>query len=65
MRSSHKTFATIFLLMLPPLFWAGNAIVGRLMVGVIPPLTLNFLRWAIALLLLLPFCYRLFVQLIE
>ena len=62
MRSSHKTFATIFLLMLPPLFWAGNAIVGRLMVGVIPPLTLNFLRWAIALLLLLPFCYRLFVQ---
>ncbi|MEY3047402.1 MAG: hypothetical protein RL424_724 [Pseudomonadota bacterium] len=62
MRSSHKTFVTIFLLMLPPLFWAGNAIVGRLMVGVIPPLTLNFLRWAIALLLLLPFCYRLFVE---
>ena len=62
MRSFHKTFVTIFLLMLPPLFWAGNAIVGRLMVGVIPPLTLNFLRWAIALLLLLPFSYSLFFK---
>ena len=62
MRSSHKIFVTIFLLMLPPLFWAGNAIVGRLMVGVIPPLTLNFLRWAIALLLLLPFSYGLFFK---
>jgi drug/metabolite transporter (DMT)-like permease len=62
MRSFHKTSATIFLLMLPPLFWAGNAIVGRLMVGVIPPLTLNFLRWFIALLLLLPFSYRLFLK---
>jgi hypothetical protein len=44
MRSFHKTSVTIFLLMLPLIFWAGNAIVGRLMVGVIPPLTLNFLR---------------------
>ena len=59
MPSSHKTFVTLFLLILPPIFWAGNAIVGRLMVGVIPPLTLNFLRWFIALLVLLPFCHRL------
>jgi hypothetical protein len=32
------------------------------MVGVIPPLTLNFLRWVIALLLLLPFSYGLFFK---
>lgn len=61
-KTSHKTFVTLFLLMLPPIFWAGNAIVGRLMVGVIPPLTLNFLRWAIALLLLLPFSYKLLLK---
>jgi drug/metabolite transporter (DMT)-like permease len=34
--------------------WAGNAVVGRMMQGVVPPLTLNFLRWALALLILLP-----------
>ncbi len=42
------------LLIVPPLMWAGNAIVGRLMNGVVPPITLNFLRWALALLILLP-----------
>ena len=32
------------------LFWAGNAVVGRAAVGAdIPPLTLNFFRWLIAL----------------
>jgi drug/metabolite transporter (DMT)-like permease len=46
------------LMTLPPLLWAGNAIVGRLMVGVVPPLTLNALRWAIAALLLAPLATR-------
>jgi drug/metabolite transporter (DMT)-like permease len=43
------------LMTLPPLLWAGNAVVGRLMVGQVPPLTLNLLRWLItgALLLVL------------
>lgn len=32
------------------LFWAGNAVVGRAAAGAdIPPLTLNFFRWSIAL----------------
>jgi drug/metabolite transporter (DMT)-like permease len=48
------------LLTLPPLLWAGNAVVGRLMVGAVPPLTLNALRWALALLMLLPFGWRVF-----
>jgi drug/metabolite transporter (DMT)-like permease len=42
------------LLMLPPLLWAGNAVVGRLVVTSIPPLMLNALRWSLALVLLLP-----------
>lgn len=45
---------TLLLLITPPLLWAGNAIVGRVMQGVVPPVTLNFLRWALALALLLP-----------
>lgn len=50
MRSS-----TLGFLMLPPLLWASNAIVGRLAAGAIPPITLNFLRWVVAILILLPF----------
>ncbi|WIV96111.1 DMT family transporter [Kinneretia aquatilis] len=50
------------LLTLPPLMWAGNAVVGRLMVGSISPLALNGLRWALAALLLLPLSWRLLKQ---
>ena len=45
---------TALLLTVPPLLWAGNAIVGRLVAHDVPPILLNFLRWAIALVLLLP-----------
>ena len=48
------TPATALLLIIPPLLWAGNAIVGRMVHTLVPPITLNFLRWAIALLILLP-----------
>ena len=43
---------------LPPLLWAGNAVVGRLMVGQVPPLTLNLMRWALTALILLPLAWR-------
>ena len=49
------TLETAILLIVPPLLWAGNAVVGRLVNEMVPPVTLNFLRWALALLLLLPF----------
>lgn len=45
------------LLTLPPLMWAGNAVVGRVMVGQVPPLTLNALRWLLAGALLLPLAW--------
>lgn len=48
------TPSTTLLLVLPPLLWAGNAVVGRMVVALVPPLTLNFLRWAIAFALLVP-----------
>lgn len=49
------TAATAALLLAPPLFWAGNAVVARALVGEFPPLALSFARWALALLLILPF----------
>ena len=45
---------TALLLTVPPLMWAGNAVVGRLVGTLVPPITLNFLRWAIAFFILLP-----------
>lgn len=49
---------TAALLALPPLFWAGNAVVARALVGVVPPIALSWGRWALALALLLPFAWR-------
>ncbi len=46
--------STALLLTVPPLLWAGNAIVGRLVRDAVPPMTLNWLRWSLALLILLP-----------
>jgi drug/metabolite transporter (DMT)-like permease len=52
--TQRLTSKTIFLLTLPPLLWAGNAIVGRLVHDQLPPVLLNLLRWTIAFLILLP-----------
>jgi drug/metabolite transporter (DMT)-like permease len=56
--TSRLTPSTAALLLLPPLFWAGNAVVGRALVGHFPPLALSFWRWAIAFVILLPFAWR-------
>ena len=45
---------TALLLTVPPLLWAGNAIVGRMVRDAVSPMALNFLRWTIALAILLP-----------
>jgi drug/metabolite transporter (DMT)-like permease len=49
---------TAALLVVPPLLWAGNAVVGRVVHELVPPMTLNFLRWALAFLILLPLAHR-------
>lgn len=46
------------LLWLPPVFWAGNLVIGRGMADVWPPVSLAVGRWLVALLLLLPFVAR-------
>ncbi len=51
---ARLTPATSLLLTVPPLLWAGNAVVGRLVHEAIPPFTLNFLRWVLGFLILLP-----------
>jgi drug/metabolite transporter (DMT)-like permease len=46
------------LLSITALCWAGNAIVGRMAAGHIPPVTLSFLRWSLAFLIILPFAWK-------
>jgi drug/metabolite transporter (DMT)-like permease len=56
--TSALTPRLVLLMTLPPLLWAGNAVVGRLMVGHVPPLMLNALRWTLAALILAPLAGR-------
>ncbi len=49
--------ATAGLLLLPPLVWAGNTILGSVVANMVPPITLNFFRWLTAFVLLLPWSY--------
>jgi drug/metabolite transporter (DMT)-like permease len=39
-------------------FWASNAVVGRAMRGIVPPFTLAFGRWFLALTILIPFAIK-------
>jgi drug/metabolite transporter (DMT)-like permease len=45
-------------LALATLFWSGNFVAGRALRDVIDPVTLNFVRWLLALLLMVPFVWR-------
>lgn len=45
------------LMMLPPLFWAGNAVLGRAVAGSVPPIGLAFWRWFLGMLIVLPFAW--------
>jgi drug/metabolite transporter (DMT)-like permease len=42
---------------LPPLFWAGNFLIARLLRDAVPPFQMSFWRWVVALLILLPFAW--------
>ena len=46
------------LLLLTTLFWGGNSVAGKLVVGHVSPMTVVFLRWAIAVLIMLPIGWR-------
>lgn len=46
------------MLVVPPLMWAANAVVGRIAIAYLGALWLNAARWAIALALILPLGWR-------
>lgn len=54
---THLDARTVVLLTLPPLLWAGNAVLARLLVGEVPPMALSLLRWVGAIALFLPFAW--------
>lgn len=45
-------------LALAALFWSGNFVAGRALRGVVDPVTLNFLRWLVALAIIAPFVWN-------
>jgi drug/metabolite transporter (DMT)-like permease len=56
---SHRISEQPYLLLtLTSLFWAGNSVIGRFAAGHITPITLSFLRWGFAFLIVLPFAWR-------
>lgn len=55
---ASRGFANAYaLLILTMLFWAGNSVVARGSNDLVPPLTLAWLRWTLALILVLPFAW--------
>lgn len=55
---THLSLRIIFLMSLSPLLWASNAVLGRMLVGTLSPITLNLFRWVVAALVLLPLGWR-------
>jgi len=55
-RTRRGLFDQAYLLLsITALSWSGNTVLGRFVVGHIPPMTFAFLRWAGAFLIVLPF----------
>jgi len=58
MRAIHNEYLPYLIMLLPPLFWAGNFVVGRAVLDIATPIGLAFSRWLLALLLLSPFIIK-------
>jgi len=55
----HSKSLPYLIMTLPPIFWAGNFVVGRAVVSdQVAPITLSFWRWLLAMLILLPFTIK-------
>lgn len=57
MTTEKKTWAYL-LLLLPPLFWAGNSVLARGVADLIPPVSMSFWRWTLAFSMLAPFTWK-------
>lgn len=53
--ASTETATAYLLLAVAILSWAGNTVIGRALVGTVPPFGLSLMRWTIAFLALAPF----------
>ena len=59
MKQNNKIYLASIYLFAATLFWAGNFIVGKTAsINEIPPISLNFYRWFLAWLILLPFTFK-------
>ncbi len=55
----NNNFKAYLMLTLCAFFWSGNFIVGKFAtLYEVPPLTLNFFRWLIVWIILIPFTFR-------
>jgi len=55
---NNKKYLPYIIMVLPPLFWAGNFIIGRAVSHLHAPLGLSFWRWCLASIILLPFVIK-------
>jgi len=61
-KNNNSVSIAYLLLVLSVLFWSGNFVVARGIHEAVPPVTLAFLRWAVALVIFLPFTFRKLVR---
>ena len=55
----NSNFKAYLMLILCAFFWSGNFIVGKFAtLYEVPPLTLNFFRWLIVWIILIPFTFK-------
>lgn len=54
----ERISAPALALALAALFWSGNFVAGRALRGIVDPVTLNFWRWLIALVVMAPFVWQ-------
>ena len=62
MSNSRDSYLALLLLFIQPIFMASNLIVARGGVEYIPPISLAFWRWAVVVLILLPFTYSFLIK---
>ena len=56
--SAHRWWTSPYLLLsLTSLFWSLNWVIGRAVVGKVPPVALAYWRWALAVAIMLPFAW--------
>lgn len=58
MQFAKSPYLVLSGLILAPLFWGGNFVVGSAIANDLPGLWTNFIRWSIALIVLTPFCLK-------